>query len=324
LSPKGISVVNNIAYQPLGSVGFWIIDVSDPSTPTVIDSFRTPGIAVDLFVQDTFVYVADYDSLQIVNVADPSNPFQIGSLAMPNPCYDVFVSGNYAFIACESFTGNDGSVQVVDITDPASPSIVASANNIDADPFDLYIEGNYAYVAAADHFLPTVQGGVRIVDISNPLSPTLVASYDTPGDPRGIFTVFPYVYVADQSSFLILEHMIVGVEEVVDNELFPNFKLMQNYPNPFYSMTTIRYLLSEPSHISLKVFDISGRLVKTLFNGFHEAGSYTVYWDGKNHENKRVPSGVYYYQLKIGPKKITKNIIKLGYRISTHGGNNYA
>lgn len=210
LDPKGISVVNNIAYQPLGSVGFWIIDVSDPSTPTVIDSFNTPGIAVDLFIQDTFAYIADYDSLQIVNVADPTNPFQVGSLAMPNLCYDVFVSGNYAYVVCESFSGNNGSVQVVDIINPSSPNIVASVNNINGDPFDLYIQGNYTYVVAQDHFLPNVEGGVRIVDISNPLSPTLVASYDTPSDPRGIFTVFPYIYVADQSSFQILEHNDCG------------------------------------------------------------------------------------------------------------------
>lgn len=309
LEPKGMSVVNNIAYQPLGSVGFIIIDVSDPSTPTFIDSFRTPGIAVDLFVQDTFVYIADYESLQIVNVANPTNPFRVGSLAMPNPCYDVYVSGSYAYIVCQSFSGNDGSIQVVDITNPSSPNIVANVNNINGDPFDLHIQGNYAYVVAQDHFSPNVEGGVRVIEISNPLSPMLVASYDTPGDPRGVFSVFPYIYVADQSSFQILQHMIVGVEEVVDNKQMPNFNLRQNHPNPFHSMTTIRYSLTESTQISLKVFNISGQLVKSLFDGVQVAGNHKVYWDGKNRENRKVPNGVYFYQLNTGLQQLTKKIV---------------
>jgi hypothetical protein len=299
VEPKGISVVNNIAYQPLGSVGFWIVDVSDPSTPTVIDSFNTPGIAVDLFIQDTFVFVADYDSLQVINVANPTNPFQIGSIDMPNSCYDVFVSGNYAYVTCESFTGNDGSVQVVDITDPSSPSIVTSVTNISGDPFDLYLQGGYAYVVAKDHFLPDVDGGLRIVDISNPLSSTLVASYDTPGDPRGVFTVFPYIYVADQDSLQILEHIIVGVEE--DGKILQPkidiYYLEQNYPNPFHQSTMIRYQLPRSNHTTIKIYDISGRLIKTLVDEKQIAGYYTIQWDGRDKSGNKASSGIYFTRI---------------------------
>lgn len=118
--------------------------------------------------------------------------------------------------------------------------------------------------------------------------------------------------------------MIVGVEEVVDGIQVLNFNLMQNYPNPFHSMTVTRYFLSEPTQVSLKVFDISGRLVKTLLKGVQGAGSHKIYWDAKNQESRRVPSGVYFYQLRIGSQTITKKLVKLGYSIINQGDNQYA
>jgi hypothetical protein len=76
-------------------------------------------------------------------------------------------------------------------------------------------------------------------------------------------------------------------------------KLYQNYPNPFNSQTTITLSLVNNEIISLKIFDINGRRVKTLVNNEEkEAGFYNFVWDGKNNHGSLTASGTYYVLLQ--------------------------
>ena len=76
---------------------------------------------------------------------------------------------------------------------------------------------------------------------------------------------------------------------------------MSNYPNPFNAETNISYSLAEDGNVSLKVYDISGRLVTTLVDGHMDAGEYMVAWDASN-----VSSGVYFYKLVAGEYTASK------------------
>lgn len=87
------------------------------------------------------------------------------------------------------------------------------------------------------------------------------------------------------------------VEETVP-EIPGGFTLMQNYPNPFNPETRIQYQNPQSSHITLEVFDILGRKVKTLVDGIKQPGIHSVIWDGTNDLNNQVASGVYFYTLK--------------------------
>jgi uncharacterized delta-60 repeat protein len=107
----------------------------------------------------------------------------------------------------------------------------------------------------------------------------------------------------------------VGVEEEDINEklIITNVKLYQNQPNPFNSSTTIRYVIPSTNpessisrHVSLKIYDITGRLVKTLVNEKKEAGVYQIEWDGKDQG-----SGIYLYRLKLSDLTATKKLIML-------------
>ncbi len=81
-----------------------------------------------------------------------------------------------------------------------------------------------------------------------------------------------------------------------NNSSFPaKFELSQNYPNPFNPSTTISFSLPSKSFISLKVFDIIGREVATVFKGELSAGSYTKQWNAVD-----VSSGIYFYRLQAG------------------------
>jgi hypothetical protein len=70
--------------------------------------------------------------------------------------------------------------------------------------------------------------------------------------------------------------------------------LEQNSPNPFNPATKIRFAVSKPGNVSLRVFNVRGELVKTLANGHYENGLHEVSWDGRNASGRSVSSGVYY------------------------------
>ncbi len=84
------------------------------------------------------------------------------------------------------------------------------------------------------------------------------------------------------------------------------FMLEQNYPNPFNPVTSIRYSVgraqgsgSNNAIVTLKVFDLLGREVKTLVNDRKAPGMHTVQWDGTDDNGRPVPSGVYFYRLMV-------------------------
>ena len=87
------------------------------------------------------------------------------------------------------------------------------------------------------------------------------------------------------------------------------FALEQNVPNPFNPLTTIYFELPEAARVRLQVYDISGRLVRTLVNGDSMgAGRQDVMWNGKDDSGQQVSAGVYFYHLNAGSFSDTKRM----------------
>ncbi len=81
---------------------------------------------------------------------------------------------------------------------------------------------------------------------------------------------------------------------------FPTqFELFQNFPNPFNPRTTIRFDLPEGRSCKITVFDMLGRRVAVLYDGYAPAGEQYVEWNGLDERGNRVSSGVYFYRLEI-------------------------
>lgn len=85
--------------------------------------------------------------------------------------------------------------------------------------------------------------------------------------------------------------------------------LSQNSPNPFYSRTLIKYSLPQKSKVELKVYNASGREIATLMNKEQAAGYYKAEWDMSNVSKRKLPNGVYFYQLKAGDFIETKKMV---------------
>ena len=95
------------------------------------------------------------------------------------------------------------------------------------------------------------------------------------------------------------------------NELPTVFALSQNYPNPFTERTSIQYAVAgrqvKDKNLTtdycllttLRIYDLTGRLVRTLVDKPLKPGYYTVVWDGKDSTGKEVTTGIYFYKLQV-------------------------
>ena len=81
------------------------------------------------------------------------------------------------------------------------------------------------------------------------------------------------------------------------------------FPNPFAEQTALRFTLPEDSAVRVTIHDVSGRLVRRIESGRREAGSHTVYWDGRDEAGRRAPGGVYVGRLAAGGMDITTRIV---------------
>lgn len=84
----------------------------------------------------------------------------------------------------------------------------------------------------------------------------------------------------------------------VPSSFLPAARLMAATPNPFNPVTTLRFVLDRGSATRLSVFDLSGRRVRVLVEGFREAGGHQVVWDGRDQVGSEVASGTYLYVLR--------------------------
>jgi len=105
----------------------------------------------------------------------------------------------------------------------------------------------------------------------------------------------------------------IGLTNRVERITQPQqFKLMQNFPNPFNGSTKINYFLQHPGQIQIRIFDNKGRTTRLLSHGFQQAGLHTITWDGRNYQGYSLPSGIYFYQISSpGIASTTRRMILL-------------
>ncbi|MCP4581076.1 MAG: T9SS type A sorting domain-containing protein [candidate division Zixibacteria bacterium] len=94
--------------------------------------------------------------------------------------------------------------------------------------------------------------------------------------------------------------------DYISSQLPAQISLAQNYPNPFNPFTSITFSISEPQHVTLQVYDILGREIETLIEGYHQSGTYSVQFDAT-----AVASGLYFYRLQAGDMAISKQMMLL-------------
>ena len=87
----------------------------------------------------------------------------------------------------------------------------------------------------------------------------------------------------------------------VESKVVPKkFDLFANYPNPFNPSTMIRFEVPATAHVKIRLYDVTGRLVRTLLDETRDAGTFEVEWDGRNGVGDCVPAGLYFCKMTAG------------------------
>ena len=116
-------------------------------------------------------------------------------------------------------------------------------------------------------------------------------------------------FAADKSHIYFLEHS--GVLDVrKDKETTPDeISISQNYPNPFNPLTKFVYTINNPGVASLKIYDVTGKLIYTVFDAYREIGTFEEEWRSVDENNQAVSSGVYFYNLSLATGSVTKKMV---------------
>jgi len=186
----------------------------------------------------------------------------------------------------------------------------------DQTTYDVTIIPDVGFTAPCTLFAEGVPGGATADFDSNPIPPndtsrlTITTTLATPPDTYEL-TIIGVANPKEKDTTyvtLIVEEM-TDVEDESDQLNVPDkFALFQNQPNPFNPETKISYCLPEACEVKLTIYNILGRKVKTLFEGYQNQGMKTLIWDGRDDQGQQLGSGVYFYRLQAAEFKQTRKM----------------
>ena len=114
--------------------------------------------------------------------------------------------------------------------------------------------------------------------------------------------------VISQAGEFVLSNTLLSI----DSGIIPGvFALHQNYPNPFNPVTSLRYDLPEDGFVNITIYDMMGRIVRSLVNSKQAAGYHSIKWNATNNKNEPVSAGLYLYTIQAGEFSQTKKMILL-------------
>jgi len=102
----------------------------------------------------------------------------------------------------------------------------------------------------------------------------------------------------------------VGIDDTKELER-TEFKLMQNFPNPFNSTTEILYEIPREVFVRLSIYDLTGKEIAILVNEQKSPGRHTAIWKGKDHQGQEATEGIYFYRFEAGNFKETRKLLRL-------------
>jgi len=324
--------------------GFAIIHAESPGPGS-----PEPNITVEpesLIFDTTAVGSSSVDMLSITNTG--SDTLLIYNLFSPDSIFSVNTDSLNVLpgddqIVLVTFVPNQPTDYSSDLfivnNDPETDTLVVlltgvgfiRAPEISVDP--IYLAFDTTAAGSSNLKLLTIYNtGNATLTISNISSTesvfsTNLTSYDIQsGDSQMVQVAFtptePIIYTSNLfviSNDSEMDTLIVPVSGVgimlarieLDAQLPHILVLYPNYPNPFNPVTTLRYDLPETGLVTITIYDMLGRQVKTLMDQTQDAGYKSLIWDATNNYGKPVSAGIYLYQIQAGEYMQTKKMVLL-------------
>ncbi|HTR82463.1 MAG TPA: endo-1,4-beta-xylanase [Bacteroidota bacterium] len=179
---------------------------------------------------------------------------------------------------------------------PAAPVLISPINIFNAPKLEKFT-WHSALHAASYELQVALDNAFELVLVDTTTADTTASPSTALDDTTRFYWRVCGIDSAGPGSYSVIGQFTTGTVLAVREEgiLPKGFALSQNYPNPFNPSTMISYQLPVNSFVTLKVYDIAGREVRTLISGSENAGSHAIQFDGSS-----LPSGVYYYRLRAG------------------------
>ncbi len=250
----------------------------------------------DALVQTEF----EMNGIMLIDTTEPFDPAITDWLAIPAPCVDVLAAGRYAYVLT-----TEGTVEIVDLTDPTRLSIVRRLE-LDAGA------GSLALVAAT-LLVQDENAGVTFVDVTEPAAAEVIGSAWVPVKGQVVAGKCGFVTNDPVSRQQFHLPALCGSLSAVDGQppLLVPVPTLAAWPNPFNPRTELVCELPRPTRIDLVVYDLAGRRVRTLAAGrLLPGGPVVLPWDGRDAAGRNLAAGVYLARLSAdGHETVAKLVL---------------
>lgn len=175
-----------------------VIDVSTPSAPREVGSYATPNFASTVAVSGQYLYI-NHNGLEILDVSQPLTPTLRGSCctALAGISDDIAIAGHYAYLAGTAFAGANTGLAIVDVADPASPTLVWHASDLASRT--VAVTDDYAYLTI------DASPNVLVFDVTTPVTPVLVTTYHATQVANDLAIAGDYAYVATNGGLDVVD-----------------------------------------------------------------------------------------------------------------------
>ena len=304
--PASVYISGDYAY-----VGRWqsetvekleVINISDKANPIFAGFFQTLGRVVDVFVSGKYAYAAEgYSGLQIIDISNPAPKTIVGSYNTQEDARETVVQGDFAYVT----DGESGLFYIINISDPANPTLKSSFDTLLDRLQALAVSGRYAYVSnigtnppydtqiidlGVDYLTnptPTLRGSyptatdrlfvsgnylytanLEILDISDPDNITLEGSYDTT-DGYSVYVQGDYAYVGTEGGWELPSFKVIDITDKANPTLVSSIDIA-SAGYDVYVQGNYAYVAGNGSDSGLIVIDVSDPALPAV------AGSYTT------------------------------------------------
>lgn len=255
--------VSHFGSTPYSGNSVYRIDSSGTSKVFVQNSLlKSPvSLAID---NDANLYTPNIGDSKLFKITPNKDLTLFSSLPSSNAIYNI---GHIAFANDKLYvTGNTGRHYL----------------------YEVEMDGSYEIIAGTG--IPGSKDGEGLSAQFN--GPNGIAASVT-GD-----TLFISELNSPSSIRVVTLNSTSGVEDVPGTGM--NYKLLQNFPNPFNPNTTINFRLASSDQVRLSIYNLLGKEIKLLLNGYFSPGNHSVQWNGTDDSGNHVSSGIYFYALKTG------------------------
>jgi hypothetical protein len=284
--------------------GLRIFSLANPAAPALVATHGELG-GVGLDLAGGLVYLTragDATSwLEIYELADPEQPVLLGGLARIAQFGDVDVLPDRGTAYVQLMWSG---ALLVDVSDPAYPQEVGTL--VTRGLFNGLVEGADLHVYGALDY-----HGLMVGWIYDPLQPELVGSLPLDGayDIDLVDGLLPAVVAGDRIAICRHDCWVpVGLQTPGDGPPSAGETTLQVSPNPFNPATVVTFDLGIAGEIELAVFDLTGRRIARLVDGYLPAGRQNVVWRGIDQAGRPVASGTYLLRLLTGQGAIERKV----------------